>query len=522
MTEKLHPNQERQFFDDYVPEKFSREEIKTLEPFFTNVDEPVFVVKGLPSSIIGALIGRHSQTSGSMRRIFLDEFAGEVDKWVRLQKKGELAGYLNLEGANDLLERNFVTRGHDSLAAAVPLVVGFDGVSQNSAKIIEDVRIGASPIEQSSRYTNLVQMIEGLYLYARSPLIMNSGHAESYEKEINANLVLFNELLEPVAEAYQRKYPDESDWKIKRRTFDAVRVLLVAGNLTRIGVLVNGQAAENMIVKLRASELVEHQEIGLRLEKEIAKVSPPLVARLDQDFGREAIGYRSGVRKEQGNLAEEFLGGIEPERIGKGSRLIAFDSEGENKVIARMLWEGCDLSNPQVLEAVRQLSFEEKQEIVRRYVGQRPDRKIKPGRAFEEATLSYEIVLRFAEWRDLQRNRILTPYWRTFNYRLGFEIGDDLQEFGFGPVIEERLEKLAQAHAIIARDFPVEAQYMIAFGTLVPYEITLNFRELVHIAELRTGPGAHDEYAWIASEMARQGKDAYPLFEPAFQFVNWR
>jgi len=523
-VEKLRPQPEQKFFGDYIPEKFSLIEEKALEPYFSNVDKPVFAVTGLPPSIIGAIISRHSQSPDSMRRIFLNEFVGDIHQLTKEQKdQQKIEEFLEQKKAEELLRKNFVGFGHDSLAAAVPFVLGFDKVSQLSAKLIEDTRIGLSPIERSTRYGNFGSKIDGKYLYARSPLIMNSEeHAKLYEAEINANLDLYNELLEPVGEKYREKFPEASNWQIRRMTFDTVRVLLVAGNFTNIGVMVNGQAMENMIIKLRASELIEHQELGRMVEKEGAKVSAPMVERISQDFGQEAIEYRASLAKESRALADEHLLGIEPKRIKKRVALTHFDPEGENKVIAKILWPGCNLSDEQVFEAVRQLSVEDKKEIIRKYVGQRPDRRSKLGRAFEEATLSFEIVMRFGDWRDLQRNRILTPHWRVFNYQLGLDVGEDLYEFGFGQIIEERLNEIAEAHAIIAKDFPAEAQYMLAFGALVLYEITLNVRELGHIVELRTGPGVHGGYAVVASEMGKQGIEVYPLFRDVFQFANWR
>jgi len=286
--------------------------------------------------------------------------------------------------------------------------------------------------------------------------------------------------------------------------------------------MVNGQAVEHMIFKLKASELIEHQEIGQILEEEIAKVAPALVKRIQGDFGQEAIEYLANRQKEQRAMAEEYLAGIEPKEIKMGPVLVDWDPQGEDKVIAKILWPGRNLSDHQVSERVSQFSTEDKVRIIDRYIGERPDRRSKPGRPFEEAYFSFRIICRLEEWRDIQRNRILTPFWRRFDYSLGFDVGEDLKEFGFGKVVEERLSQLAEAHAIVAKDYPVEAQYMVAFGALVPYLITLNFRELVHFTELRTEPGNHPDNIKIAQGMAEQGKDIYPLLGRALKFVHWR
>jgi len=526
MVERLEPSLELSFFGDYVPEQFSQEEEKILSPFFTNSDRPVFLTKNLPPNIIGALIGRHSQSPDSTRRIFLDEYVGRREsllRWINAQANaGELDKLLDTQKARSLLEKHFVGWGHDSLVATIPLILGLERISQLGAKGIEDTRISLSPIERSTRYGNFGEKVGGKYLYARSPVIMNSSFGKLYEKSIDSSLDLYVQLQQPVAQAYRKKFPEASERKIKQMTFDATRVLLVAANFTNLGALVDGQALEHMIIKLKASELQEHQELGQMMEEETVKVIPVLVERIRREFGTKAVDYLIQRRGAVKALAEKYLGKVIPEKLEEGPTLIDFDPDGENKIIAAILWPACDLSKPQVLEAVRNFSEEEKLRILESYLGQRPDRRSKPGRPFEEAYLSFQLVCRFAEWRDLQRNRILTPFWRSLDYSLGIDVGEDLQNFGFGKEVENRLAFLAEAHSKIAQKFSVEAQYMVAFGALMPYVITLNFRELVHLAELRTSEGAHPAYAKHASDMARQAKEVYPLLGKAFQFVNWK
>lgn len=525
MHERLVVYPEGSFFADYKPEQFTPQEAKILEPFFSNLDKPVFVVSGLSPTLCTALIGRHSQSPGSMRRIFVEKYIKDKERLLRWTEKkvgNDPGEFLGLAEANSLLEKNFVRRGHDSLVATFPLILGFERVSQLGAKGIEDTRIGLSPIERSTRYGFFGNKVDGRYLYARPPTIMHSKHARLFERAVDNSLDLYVELQESVVEAYRKKYPEAGDWKIKQMTFDATRVLLVAGCFTNLGVLVNGQAAENMILKLKSSELQEHQQLGQMVEHEVAKVAPFLVGRVRNDYGQRAIEYFRERREKLAKLVSDHLSGVKPEVVSKEVALTAYDLEGENKVVAKILWPGCDLSERQVLEVVRQLSPEDKEKIIKDHIGQRPDRRIKVGRAFEEAVLSFQIVCRFAEWRDLQRNRILTPFWRRLDFSHGVDVGEDLEEFGFEQTVKSGLENLAEAHATIAKDFPEEAQYIVAFGALMPYFVTLNFRELVHIAELRTDPGAHKDYAKTASDMARLGSQIYPLLAGAFQFVNWR
>ena len=63
----------------YVPESFTVDEADVLRRYFTNLDGPVFALVNLPEVVKGALFARYSRSHKSLRRLFLDEFVGDLD-----------------------------------------------------------------------------------------------------------------------------------------------------------------------------------------------------------------------------------------------------------------------------------------------------------------------------------------------------------------------------------------------------------------------------------------------------------
>src|SRR5437667_5239329 len=61
-----------------TPDTFTPDETRALGPYFTNTDRPVFALTNLPETVKGALFARYSRSAKSLRRLFLDEFVGEV------------------------------------------------------------------------------------------------------------------------------------------------------------------------------------------------------------------------------------------------------------------------------------------------------------------------------------------------------------------------------------------------------------------------------------------------------------
>jgi hypothetical protein len=96
----------------YVPEEFTAEEADILRRYFTNLDGPVFALVNLPEVVKGALFARYSRSPKSLRRLFLDEFVGELD----IVGDQGLDATVGLARAEDLYEKVFVEYGDDSVA----------------------------------------------------------------------------------------------------------------------------------------------------------------------------------------------------------------------------------------------------------------------------------------------------------------------------------------------------------------------------------------------------------------------
>src|SRR3954447_22593737 len=61
-----------------APEHFTEAERARLAPHFTDLDGPVFALVNLPETVKGALFARYSRYQGTLRRLFLDEFADSL------------------------------------------------------------------------------------------------------------------------------------------------------------------------------------------------------------------------------------------------------------------------------------------------------------------------------------------------------------------------------------------------------------------------------------------------------------
>src|SRR6185295_1260538 len=161
--------------EDY--EEFTDPQIKILDRFVTNTKSSIFALRNLPEVIKGALFSRYSRSSLGLRSLLLKEFIFNSDE----TSFASIAGQPGSEG-EDILEQqiaikkaqNFYDRildgyGDDSIGELGGAHLAIENVSMLAAKLLEDSRIGGSPLEKSTRYVYFDQKVNGEYLFYREP-----------------------------------------------------------------------------------------------------------------------------------------------------------------------------------------------------------------------------------------------------------------------------------------------------------------------------------------------------------------
>ena len=131
----------------YIAEEFTPDEADILRRYFTNLDGPVFALVNLPEVVKGALFARYSRSSKSLRRLFLDEFVGDLD----ISGDATIDATVGLRRAEELYDRVFLEYGDDSVAQLGGVHLACEQASNLLTKVLEWGRLMAY-LEQSTRY----------------------------------------------------------------------------------------------------------------------------------------------------------------------------------------------------------------------------------------------------------------------------------------------------------------------------------------------------------------------------------
>jgi hypothetical protein len=201
-------------------------------------------------------------------------------------------------------------------------------------------------------------------------------------------------------------------------------------------------------------------------------------------------------------------------------RLVDVDGD-ERRLLRALLAEESTVSEAEVADAVDRLDSEEAARTIAELVGERENRRHRPGRGFEALRYRFEIVSDYGAFRDLQRHRMLTAQWQELTPLLGGDVPEEVGLAGAGTAYNEALEVSATAWRAFrdAGQGPA-AQYALCLAYRLRYVLDMNAREAMQLIELRSGDQGHPSYRAVAQEMHRLIAEVHPVVASAMTHVD--
>ncbi|MDR2539942.1 MAG: FAD-dependent thymidylate synthase [Chlamydiales bacterium] len=518
-------------------EEFTDSQMKILQRYVTHTTSNIFCLRNLPEVIKGALFSRYSRSSLGLRSLLLKDFIlNEETAFVAItgtqadldQERVE-DQIIGIKKAQNFYDRILDGYGDDSIGELGGGHLAIENISMISAKIIEDARIGGSPLEKSTRYIYFDQKIDGKYLFYREPILLASAFRETYLQICNSLFETYSSLIPSLMEQMEKKFPKEHDVSkvayvaaLRAKVLDCLRGLLPVSTLTNMGVYGNGRFFECLVQKLNSHNLAEVQDIGRKSFQELNKILPSFVRRADLNhkYQLSFTQFREQMSNTLKLLASRHSVGLDKMRHA-GVRLISYEEDSPLKVAAALLFEHCHAGLFELQEHCKNLSEEELNHILDSAANFRENRRHKSPRALEHASFTFEIVADFGVYRDLQRHRILTQERQLITCDFGYFIPHEILDTEMEKPYREAMERAKKAYDTIAEEFSEEAQYVVPMAFNMHWYFHVNLRSLQWLCELRSAPAGHPTYRFIAQEMAKQVCHVLPIFERFFKFVDY-
>lgn len=507
MAELPNPYLETGANGEPTPTELGRE---YLDGAVTNTDGNVYSFsENIDPVIIAAAMARLSRYGGDLRTLLLKEFAGQDGQ------------------EQDLLHRVVTQFGDDSVQQLAPVPLVVENASNLLTKQLEWGRLAAY-LEQSTRYIRFDEKVDGRYRY-HTPNHLPGELLAEYETAMNAVFDNYSALVSHMLQFYaDRDTTPEAErgaaWRIanRGRACDAARGLLPTATTSTVGIVGSAQAIDNMVMNLLSQDLPEANQAGREILAEARKRYGIFFERTDLPGRGEAISdHRRQTRRDMGRMARKLSG--EVGEVGKfKAELIDYTPKDENEVIAHMLYPHSSLSLQEIQQQVAGWDEYERTAAIDFYVGDRQNRRHKPGRAFEIPHYTFDLVCDYGCFRDLQRHRMVDALeWQPLGHELGYIVPDDVQAAGMADLYHQTHQIARDLHSKLeAAGYTNEAQYSTLLSNLMRWKITMNAREAMHFIELRTQPAGHPGYRWLANLMYNELHQVHPSIAATMTFVN--
>jgi dTMP kinase len=482
-----------------------------LETVVTDTKADVYSFSGeLDQVTLAAAMARLSRRGDDMRVTLLDEF---VDKQGKDQ---------------ELIKRVVTAYGDDSVQQLVGVQMVIEGASNLLTKQIEWGRL-ATYLEQSIRYIYYDQKDQnGNYKYY-IPLNLGKDIKELYVSTMDKLFDNYSKVVHRVTEYISKndttpKNKRDGAWKaaVRAQACDAARVMLPVSTQSTVGIFASSQALESLIIRLGSLESKEAQDCSKNILLQARKVVPAFLERTDKpERGGATMAYLANTKKAVKELAHKYAP-LQHSTNYDAVTLTDYYPKNELSVVPHMLYEHTSLSEQELNDITANLSYKEKTDIFMAYMGERLNRRHRPGRALERLWYSFDLVCDYGIFRDLQRHRMVNDLsWQQLTPRYGYDIPELIEKAGVSDILLDSFDiSLELNSALVRAGKMVESQYATLMGHKMRWKITMNARQAFHFIELRTTPHGHPGYRKLVKQMYDKIATVHPLISESIKFVN--
>jgi thymidylate synthase ThyX len=412
------------------------------------------------------------------------------------------------ERAERLYARVLSEYGDDSVAQLGGAHLACEGVSNILTKVLERGRLMAY-LEQSTRYVPYTDKVNGRWKYHVPAEIEHSPLAGAFTRAMDLAFETYARWIPGVEEFFRTRHPkaatdSEGVYRsvIRAKALDTLRGLLPAATTSNVGLFGTGQAYEALLLRMLAHPLEEARAHARLMLAELRTVIPAFLTRVDQpDRGGRSVAYLALTREAFDSSIRPLIGSV-PAADGADVTLTDFDPDGEIKVVAAALYPSSHLADAQLMAIARQLSPESRVEVLKAYVGDRTNRRHKPGRAFERTHYRFDVLADYGAFRDLQRHRLLTLDWQPLGVSHGYVEPAAIEAVGAQGDWQRVMDESADLHTtLVSAGLGAAAAYAVVMAYRVRFYMDMNAREAMHVIELRTAPQGHPSYRRVCQLM---------------------
>jgi thymidylate synthase ThyX len=191
-------------------------------------------------------------------------------------------------------------------------------------------------------------------------------------------------------------------------------------------------------------------------------------------------------------------------------RLIDFDPEGENKVMAAALYRFGGMPYADALQKLHSAPEAERLSLAGSLLEGLGEHDT-PLRELEYTSYSFDLVLDQGGYAEFKRHRMMTQTPQALTARLGYAVPYRIKQAGCELQYHAAMQAAAQAYEKLAAWNPHVAAYVVPNGFNRRVLFSMNLREAFAFCSLRSAPNAHFSMRRVALRVAAEIRRVHPL-----------
>jgi thymidylate synthase ThyX len=365
-------------------------------------------------------------------------------------------------GSGKFMEKFYVGYGHASIADCGSTTIFIEKLSILADKAVQDWPLYSGQ-ETSTRYVDM----------SLQPIVDPVKNPTS-KKILDNWMKFYLSNQENVRKYLRKKYPQKKEEKediyektIKARSFDILRGFLPAGITTQLSWHTNLRQAWDKLALMMFHPVPEIADIAKTILKKLKEKYP-------QSFSHSVVDKQADYRK--------FL-------MGKYNY---FNPPKHPKFKASTTIKAEELNQYQAI------------------FSRRPEKTGLPHFLTELGGITYDFLLDFGSFRDIQRHRNGVCRMPLLSTRFGFNKWY-LNQLPKAVRLEAKKLIMGQVKLIkLLKASPEILQYYIALGFNVPCRVSYGLPATVYVMELRSGKAVHPTLRKIAHQMSKALQKMFP------------
>lgn len=391
--------------------------------------------------------------------------------------------------------------GHSSIAEHAVFNLDIIGVSRFLVEEIEKFRL-CSYTEKSQRYV----LFQDDFVIPEE--IRQAGLQDPYADTIRRQNHFYHECYEHLRPYVFETHKDLAVDPTMRSTLEGwakedARYIIALATETQLGMTANARNLELMLRRLAAHPLAEAQAFSRDLYKAAKPIAPSLIRYT------EATGYDLLTRQALKDVVSTLE--REPSRTDEEDvRLIGTTPDADQRIVACLLHASSDRPLTACLKTAARMTVAEQENLIRTAL-QHMKAYDQALREFEHAELLYELTVSASCFAQLKRHRMATLTCQDYDPALGVTVPSAIAAVGLENAFREVIDQTDAMYVRLKKEVPEAAAYVLTNAHRRRVALTVNPRELYHMARLRADGHAQWDIRQMTEQMLTLGRQAMPL-----------